>query len=141
MGNKPMKNQSQNQSDLNSISDDDEKSSLSKFSFIWLNSTTVDSFSTNLLSVIKELQDNVSETLKLFDDEWECYEHIRETVPNDKLIVIVESGNLCNFIVPLIDRLCQVAVIFIYYLTDDDREGSRFDYCKVNETDIFIPSK
>ncbi len=69
MGNKPLKNQSQNQSDLNSISDDDEKSSLSKFSLIWLNSTTVDSFSTNLLSVIKELQDNVSETLKLFHDE------------------------------------------------------------------------
>lgn len=91
MGNKLSTKRSRTQPDPNSISDKN-----SNLSLIWLDSLLPDSFTSDLLSVFNELQYNTSETLKIFDDETECYGYIRETSLNDKLIVIVQSGNLCN---------------------------------------------
>ena len=112
---------------LNSKSSQIFDDNLETFSIFWLDAQ-VNAIEDNRLTQLKLRE--ISNHLKTFDDQDECYQRILSLSPQDRLVLIV-SGRCGRQLVPQIHHLRQVSSIYVYCMDKKANEQWAKDFIKI----------
>jgi hypothetical protein len=96
------------------------------FCYVWLDDDT------NRLKTKIDTQKQLGNCLKIFEDENQCEQYIRNASTSNRIVLIV-SDHLGQKIIPHIHRLQQVSSIYVYGTNNDSTEEWTKDYSKVNK--------
>ena len=117
---------------LNSKSSQIFDDNLETFSIFWLDAQ-VNAIEDNRLTQLKLRE--ISNHLKTFDDQDECYQRILSLSPQDRLVLIV-SGRCGRQLVPQIHHLQQVSSIYVYCMDKKANEQWTKDFIKIKSVII-----